>query len=117
RYNLSTNEWTWMKGSPGLNQSANVGVQGNPTSLNNPGAILSGVSWVDQAGNFWRFGGYGHTSTGNHGYLNDLWKYSPTSNMWTWMKGNNSQHPGGQYGMMGLSNSANTPGGRMHLAS
>jgi N-acetylneuraminic acid mutarotase len=34
-------------------------------------------SWIDASGNLWLFGGNGYDSTGNFGYLNDLWQYDP----------------------------------------
>jgi RNA-directed DNA polymerase len=33
------------------------------------------------------FGGQGYDSAGNSGLLNDLWKFSPGSGLWTWMSG------------------------------
>ena len=46
-----------------------------------PGSRQSAVTWTDLNGNLWLFGGYGEDSTGNQGYLNDLWEYSGG----TWM--------------------------------
>jgi len=44
-----------------------------------PGARNSISSWIDSSGNLWLFGGYGYDSTGNVGYLNDLWQYDPST--------------------------------------
>ena len=45
------------------------------------------------------------------GYLNDLWKYSPSTNQWTWVSGNNTASLG-VYGTQGVSSSFNFPGSR-----
>jgi hypothetical protein len=42
-----------------------------------PGARFGAHSWTDASGNLWLFGGQGGDATGNVGYLNDLWKYTP----------------------------------------
>ena len=99
RYNPSTKEWTWMKGSTAQNVSSWVyGVQGVPAPGNWPGARRLGVSWTDTSGNFWLFGGIGGVR------FNDLWKYNPLSNQWAWMKGDsaNSSNPNGNYGNYGI---------------
>jgi N-acetylneuraminic acid mutarotase len=59
--------WGYMSGSENLNADDSATV---------PGSRSGGATWTDQSGNFWLFGGYGFDSTGNQGYLNDLWEYS-----------------------------------------
>ena len=45
--------------------------------------------------------------------LNDLWRYDPDTNMWTWMSGSDTVRPGsGIYGTLGIPDSLNVPGGR-----
>ena len=39
------------------------------------------------------FGGGGYDSAGVDGGLNDLWEFSPSTGMWTWFNGPNSQRP------------------------
>jgi len=68
------NEWTWVSGSNVGNAKGVYGTQGVPAATNVPGARDSAVTWTDGSGNFWLYGGSG----------NDLWKFSPTTNMWTW---------------------------------
>jgi hypothetical protein len=36
------------------------------------------------------FGGGGFDADGNSGLLNDLWEFSPSALLWTWMGGNTS---------------------------
>jgi hypothetical protein len=88
----STNgEWTWVGGSstiptctlgtaggacgaPGV-----YGTEGTAASGNIPGAREAAVSWTDQSGNFWLFGGWGEDSNAAKGYLNDMWEYQPSA--------------------------------------
>lgn len=112
KYNKSTNEWTWIKGANVKDMPGVYGTLGIASTTNNPGAREFSVHWTDASGNFWLFGGYGFASTGPIGYLNDLWKYNPTTNEWTWIKGSNASNINGGYGTISLPSSTNTPGGR-----
>ncbi len=75
------------------------------------------ISWTDSHGNLWLFGGYGYGSTTSSGYLNDLWRYDPATNQWTWMSGANTIDQVGVYGTKGVPAAANVPGarGRQHF--
>src|SRR5205085_11031698 len=44
---------------------------------------------------------------------NDLWKYSPVTNCWTWISGGTGINAAGSYGALGVSNAANVPPSRM----
>jgi N-acetylneuraminic acid mutarotase len=90
KFNPSANQWTWMSGSNTPNQSAVYGTLGTPAPGNVPGARSDAVSWTDSKGNFWLFGGEGYDSAGNQGGLNDLWEFSPSTNLWTWVNGPNT---------------------------
>ena len=79
-------------------------------ATNTPGARTQAVSWVDAAGALWLFGGYGYDGVGGAGYLNDLWKYTPTTGNWTWMKGASTINQTDTYGTLGTPAEANTPG-------
>ncbi len=118
-------EWTWMGGSnsvgaPFGGPSGVYGTLGTAAPANIPGGRYGSVSWLDASGNFWLFSGNGIDSTGTLGYLNDLWKYSPSATgdtgEWTWMAGSNTVgNNGGQsgiYGTLGTPAPANIPGGR-----
>jgi N-acetylneuraminic acid mutarotase len=103
--------WTWMFGSNTVNQPGYYGTQGSPGGSNVPGARQDGLSWTDNSGNLWLFGGYGYAdTTGITGLLNDLWMYDGTT--WTWISGNNTVNHFGIYGTMGSPASTNAPGGR-----
>ena len=116
KYDPVTNMWTWMKGDNTTQNYGVYGTQGVAASANNPGGRLMSYCWVDNYNNFWLWGGYGYAasgtgSTGNYG-LNDLWKYDPVTNMWTWMKGDNTPNNANVYGTQGITASTNKPGNR-----
>jgi hypothetical protein len=58
------------------------------------------------------FGGTGFDSTGAYNELNDLWKYSPSTNQWTWVAGSNTVNAPANYGTRGVAAAANVPGAR-----
>ncbi|MEM7299242.1 MAG: LamG-like jellyroll fold domain-containing protein, partial [Bacteroidota bacterium] len=63
-------------------------VRGEATLIKTtPGPRQGASSYVDDEGNFWLFGGFGHDFTGQTGYLNDVWKYDRNSDTWIWMEG------------------------------
>ena len=72
-------EWTWVSGGSGDNAGGVYGTQGTASVGNVPGGRDSVSSWIDSSGNLWLFGGYGYDSTGQLGYLNDLWQYDPST--------------------------------------
>jgi hypothetical protein len=111
----AANQWTWANGADVVNQLGTYGTQGTAASGNTPGARQSAVTWVDNAGNLWLFGGYGYASTGNSNLLNDLWEYS--GGQWTWMSGLEVGAESGIYGTLGQAAPANVPGARWGAVS
>ena len=107
-------EWTWIKGSKTTGQSGVYGTKKQAASKNVPGARYGAATWIDASGNLWLFGGIGYGKGVDESYLNDLWKYSPTTNEWTWMSGSNSVDSPGVY-----SGSASklVPGARVYPVS
>jgi len=78
-FNPSTNEWTWMGGSPVGSQSNVYGILGTPAAGNVPGSRIDAASWTDGGGSIWLFGGEAIDFYGVEGYLNDLWQYQPSA--------------------------------------
>jgi N-acetylneuraminic acid mutarotase len=109
--------WTWQSGSNATNVDGVYGTEGTASPSNVPGGRGSSNTWVDSAGNLWLFGGYGYDSTGSGGFLNDLWKFSPSSGQWTWMGGSNAYNVSGVYGTKGTAAASNMPGARDRAAS
>jgi hypothetical protein len=101
-------EWTWMHGSNATGSMGNYGIQGVPDSLNEPEAFYEPAEWTDLNGNFWLFSGWNPANA----YNNDLWKYDPVTNEWTWMKGNGIVNDAGSYGVKGVPSASNLPHAR-----
>jgi N-acetylneuraminic acid mutarotase len=123
KFNSSTSEWAWMGGSnsTGAQSPGAYGTLGTPSTKNIPGARIQPASWVDNGGNLWLFGGSGIDVTGNPGLLNDLWKFNPSINQWTWEGGDSSVGVNdglpGVYGTKGTFAAGNIPGSRFDESS
>jgi N-acetylneuraminic acid mutarotase len=113
----TTNLWAWMGGSENATCNAVYGTLGVPASTNLPGNRSGAVSWTDESGNFWMFGGSGCDSASNGGNLNDLWKYSPSTQEWTWMSGADTTGQPGIYGTLQTPAIENVPGSRTGAVS
>lgn len=135
-FNLSNNKWAWMGGSSAVicnqdnsgktscvGQPGVYGSLGVPAAANVPGGRDSAMSWTDQQGNLWLFGGEGPASENNTSYLNDLWVFNPYALIWTWMGGSNTGTcstfvstttcgNAGSYGTLGAPAGTNVPGSR-----
>ena len=103
RYSIATNEWTWMAGADTLNAVSVYGNKGVERATNTPGARNAYGSWKDVNGDFWLFGGYMSYTVADSRYdsaiaYNDMWRFSPASNDWTWMSGTNVADDNGNYG-------------------
>lgn len=112
RFNPITSQWTWINGDSIIARSGIYGTKGIPALLNKPGSRNFSISWVDASGNVWIFGGYGFPAGSDAGYLNDLWKYTPSVNQWTWISGDTTIDQSGIYGIKGIAAAANKPGAR-----
>jgi N-acetylneuraminic acid mutarotase len=130
----STAEWAWMSGSnsqacnTSCGQTGSYGTLGIPASSNSPGSRLYPAAWTDNNGNLWLFGGQGFDANGDQGALNDLWKFDPSSNEWTWMGGSSTLpcydaaadecwgQPG-VFGTHGVPAPGNMPGARYQATS
>ena len=119
KFTPSLGQWTWMGGNK---TSGSYGVNGSLGTLaagNIPSGRNSAMGWTDKSDNFWLFGGWGADN------LNDLWEYSPTTNLWAWMGGDNVSSCAASgscvlppvYGTQGTPAAANIPGGRYASAT
>jgi N-acetylneuraminic acid mutarotase len=125
-FNPSANEWTWMGGSNAGGSSLQAGVYGTlgvSAAGNIPGGRYEASAWADGGGNLWLFGGYGYDADSLDGSLNDLWRFSTSTNQWVWVGGSStlpfttSRGISGVYGTLGTPASGNIPGGRLSAAS
>ena len=115
-YNPGSGQWAWVGGSDAPNAAGVYGTLRAAAAGDGPGARVSGVSWKDQAGNFWLFGGKGFAQAGESGILNDLWEYSVGTGVWTWIGGASSIGAAGVSGSLGIAASGNIPGAREQAA-
>jgi N-acetylneuraminic acid mutarotase len=133
-FNPSNNEWAWMGGSNTPSASGGglpgvYGALGTPAAGNNPGSRMEAVTWTDNSGNLWLFGGVGYDSHTTpyvlNTWLNDLWEFNPSTSEWAW-EGGSSTVPcnmpdgcvqSGTYGTLGTPASGNIPGGRSSAVS
>jgi N-acetylneuraminic acid mutarotase len=81
-------------------------------AANVPPARAGGGSWIDASGSLWLFGG-----DSLPGFLNDLWKFTPSTNQWTWESGSSTPNAFGVYGTQSVAAAANVPGARAPAAS
>ncbi len=115
KYNISSGQWMWVKGSNAGNQNAVASAMETFSANNTPGARVGSLGFKDTQGKFWIFCGIGYT-TANSGYLNDLWKYDPTLNQWAWMQGSQLTLQNGIYGTQGVPSIFNMPGSRIQTS-
>lgn len=112
KYDPANNMWTWMKGPSTVDFEGNFGIQGVESASNLPPAkTFGGASWVDLDGNFWMYGGENGDNY-NQNANNDLWKYEPATNNWTWMKGVTADDPPAVWGTLGIPDVNNQPPAR-----
>lgn len=91
KYDPLAKQWTWMDGSSfmvcGLNTVYNKIICYQPATGSTPGGRDGAVTWTDNHGNLWLFGGNSYDSWGTPGIFNDFWEYSTSSNSWTFVGG------------------------------
>lgn len=106
-YGQIPGQWTWKSGASSFNYKGHYGTLGIGDSVNQPPGLYEACEWTDKQGNFWLYGGW----TTNR-YTDDLWRYNPDNNEWTWVKGHNRADVLPVYGLQGVADAANTPGER-----
>lgn len=117
KFDPASGSWTWISGSPFRDQPGSYGAKGTSAPTNIPGGRDQAMTWIDASGRLWLFGGYGFVTEGNFGELNDLWRYDPAADEWTWVSGSNSLYQAGVYGTKGVAAAQNVPGARACGAS
>lgn len=110
KYDIITNEWTWISGSTTPNSLGNFGVKLLAAPTNLPRARSEcAASWVDNSGNLWMFSGSYSISQ----IIDDMWMYNIATNQWTWMCGQSVGNSPVNYGTLLVPALSNTPGGRV----
>lgn len=110
KYNITSNQWTWMGGSNIINDAGSFGSKCVSAKSNVPPSRTENRARVrDGCGNFWSFGGGDTFGTD----ANDLWHYNVTTNEWTWVSGDNIPNQTAVYGTKGVSSPASKPGAKI----
>lgn len=117
RFDPAANEWTWVSGSDAGAQTGVFGTKGVPDPANVPGSKSFAMSWTDPLGKFWLFGGTGWDALGQHGELNDLWSFEPSTGLWTYVSGFYLRYEFGRYGTRGVPDASNVPGARQRAVT
>ncbi len=116
-FNPTAGTWTWVSGSTAAGAGGVYGTLGTAALTNVPGARSAANAWIDASGNFWLLGGGGYAAAGASGCLDDIWTFSPATQIWTWVGGSNTINAAAVYGTQGSAAAGNTPGGRCNAAS
>ncbi|MBO6587068.1 MAG: T9SS type A sorting domain-containing protein [Gracilimonas sp.] len=112
RYDIPSDEWTWVSGADTVDQVGIYGTKGVASNSNVPGARKGAISWTGPNGNLWLMGGYGYDVNGDLGQLNDMWHYDLSSGQWIWVSGEKTRNQSGVYGIKGSASAATVPGSR-----
>jgi hypothetical protein len=110
------------------------GTNSTTTYPGGPGARWGAVTWTDSSGNLYQFGGQGFGASYS-GFLNDLWKFTPSQydqsfstattiyagsyeygGTWANVSGYGTENAAANYGTQGSASSSNLPGARWGAA-
>jgi len=106
KYDITANEWTWMKGDSLTNQSPSYGTLQVAAPSNTPGGRWEYAHWTNDSIQFWTFAGEGG------GDYNDMWMFNSLTNNWTWMSGPNTTGGIGSMGTRCSTTVSNVPSAR-----
>ena len=113
KFDKTTGQWTQVSG----NGNSVYGIKGQPNAVSKPGGRFNAVSWRNNTGKLWLFGGDGNFNNTLPTEFNDLWSYDPAINQWTWLSGDSVRGQPGIYGRPGIPDIANKPKARQGAVS
>jgi hypothetical protein len=90
RYDVLSGNWTWLSGYSTAGTGSEIGVFPVMPGLlgGMPGARYGQIATLDSIGQLYVSQGYGYGSLANvTGDLSDLWRFTPGSGLWTFLKG------------------------------
>ncbi|MGV3505490.1 MAG: Kelch repeat-containing protein [Adhaeribacter sp.] len=109
-FDLTTKNWTWLKGSNAAGEAGVYGTRGTADAANIPGARANTFGWT-QDGKLYLFGGEEEYYSGKKKF-GDLWEFDPATGNWRWLKGGKLLDQPRITGTQGTADIANSPGGR-----
>ncbi len=112
-YLPASGQWNFISGSKTTGAEGVYGSEGTAAAGNVPGARYSPSGWTDATtGDLYLFGGYGLDSSSTPGGLNDLWRFTPSTGLWTWVNGSAFADAEGIYGTLSTDSIGTSPGAR-----
>ena len=72
KYCVASGEWAWISGDASINPPGSWGTLGVSSPTNKPSGRIGSVSWTDDNGHLYLFGGENNSGTS----YNDLWMYT-----------------------------------------
>ena len=82
KYDIATNEWTWMQGDTITPTPPQYAVINVADPANTPGGRGTYTKWQDANGDFWMFAGWDWLPNIT---FNDVWRYEKNTNSWACM--------------------------------
>ena len=104
--------WTWVGGDTINSLQSPIGhkgLLGVPSITNWPPDMWGSAYWTGSDGNFYLFGGERDSVWPYQMQHSDMWRYEPTSGLWTWMNGPGTINSQGSFGIQGVAASSNHP--------
>jgi uncharacterized protein (TIGR02145 family) len=111
KYDIASGLWTWVGGSDSGNSIGSYGQIGIGLESNVPAARHLCTYWQNND-DFYVMGGIGTGAGLPGGYLNDLWKFSTGTGVWTLLSGDNLSIYYPNYGEQNIPSLENNPGSR-----
>ena len=116
KYTPSTGLWTWVKGSWDGNIQGLWGTKGVGTTATHPGVRETATAFTDENNNLLLLCGSYEAFYGRDQF-NDVWKYNPTTNIWTWINGDSTANRNSVFDTQGILSPSSQPGGRGYCFS
>lgn len=112
KYNIASDQWTWVAGNKDFHKPAVYGQLGVASPDAHPGNRSSPFWAADKNGNIFLYGGIVNKNVDEYGPAADLWKFDISTLQWTWLSGTRQLDQPAVYGQRWSSHFGNTPGGR-----
>lgn len=85
-FEYETEIWHVIYNTHVTNEHGTYGIKNEENPLHRPGSRREAVQWTLN-GTVYMFGGFGFAKNGDPGFLNDIWRFNYTTELWTWISG------------------------------